>query len=107
LTRRRRSSSGSYCSPRVVVAQCRVEECALLRVPFRRDRLDDLVLAAEVAVQRAVAQPSLGRDVVGGRAVETAPLEARDRGVEDAASPRLAIRVAHLGHQAASATTTW
>ena len=94
-------------APRIGVAERGVEERTLLRVTFGRDRLDDRGLAVEVAVERAVAQPRLGRDVVGGGAVQTPAFEAGDRGVEDRPPTRVAVRVAHLRHQAASATTTW
>ena len=92
---------------RVVVAQRGVEERTLLRVALRRDRLDDRVLAVEVAVERAVAEPGFGCDVVGRRPVQPPTVEAGDGGVEDGPSPGRAVLVAHLRHQDASARATW
>ena len=58
-------------------------EARLARVPFVGNRLDDLVLAGEVAVDRAGAELRFATDVLHRGAVEAVPRETDDRSVHD------------------------
>ena len=92
-----RASRRSTCGQVAGLARRR-DQRHLERVAVGADGVDDRVLAGEVAVDRARAEPRLAHDVVHGGAVEALAREAGHGGVEDLLPPRLAMRGAHLGH---------
>ena len=62
------------------------------------DRLDDVVLALEVAVDRAGGQPGLGDDVGHRRLVEAVPGDASPRGSQDLLTAGETVLVGDLRH---------
>ena len=79
------------------------ERRALPEMPLPGEGRDQLLLAAEVAVDGARAQPGLAHHVVHGRAVKAGAREADARRVEDLAAPRGEMGLAHSRHQGLAA----
>lgn len=78
------------------------DQGAFVVVAVGGDRLDDRLLAAEVAVDRAGAHARFGDDLVHGRAVRAGLLEARHRRVEDPLPLSGPALLTDAGHTASS-----
>jgi hypothetical protein len=70
----------------------RRDQRRLERVAVGTDRVDDRLLAGEVAVDRAGAEPGFADDVLHRRAMEALARDAGDGGVENLLAPRLPVR---------------
>src|SRR6516225_4877077 len=76
--------------------ECLLDELFFAVVALVGERLDDLVLALEIAVDRSGAQIRLADDVFHARALEAAAREAFNCGIKNLASPIGSVRFAYL-----------
>jgi hypothetical protein len=73
-------------------------------VVARRDRRDQLLLAGEIAVERAGRESRLGDDVLHRGAVEALAREAAQRRGDDLVAAPVQVGAAHPRHRV---ETTW